>query len=60
MSHVVLNTDNQRREHLFSFTPRQTLAEILTFNSVGTQLLFLGCNQGNNQLIMVITLKAKR
>ena len=47
MSHVVLNTDNQRREHLFSFTPRQTLAEILTFNSVGTQLFFLGCIQDN-------------
>ena len=25
-----------------------TLAEILTSNSVGTQLFFLGCNQDNN------------
>ena len=24
-----------------------SIAEILTFNSVGTQLLFLGCNQDN-------------
>ena len=25
-----------------------TIAEILTSNSVGTQLFFLGCNQDNN------------
>ena len=25
----------------------QTIAEILTSNSVGTQLFFLGCNQDN-------------
>ena len=28
--------------------PLVTLAEILTSNSVGAQLFFLGCNQGNN------------
>ena len=27
---------------------KQTVAEILTSNSVGTKLFFLGCNQDNN------------
>ena len=34
-----------------------TLAEILTSNSVGTQLLFLGCNQDNNSGSNFITKK---
>ena len=42
---------NQQENYLnfwwfFSFV--QSIAEILTSNSVGTQLFFLGCNQDNN------------
>ena len=35
----------------------QLKAEILTSNSVGTQLLFLGCNQDNNSGSNFITKK---
>ena len=35
----------------------KTIAEILTSNSVGTQLFFLGCNQDNNRGSNFITKK---
>ena len=34
-----------------------TIAELLTSNSVGTQLFFLGCNQDNNPDFNFITKK---
>ena len=37
--------------------PLATLAEILTSNSVGTQLFFLGCNRDNNHGSNFITKK---
>ena len=36
---------------------QSTIAEILTSNSVGTQLFFLGCNQDNNRGSNFITKK---
>ena len=35
----------------------KSIAEVLTSNSVGTQLFFLGCNQGNNHGSNFITKK---
>ena len=34
---------------LFSKNNGQKIAEILTSNSVGAKLIFLGCNQDNNR-----------
>ena len=40
----------------FSYS-QSTKAEILTFNSVGAKLIFLGCNQDNNRGSNFITKK---
>ena len=41
----------------FDFQSQFSIAEILTSNSVGTQLYFLGCNQDNNHDYNFITKK---
>ena len=41
----LMNYDAQGK---WKFPQRHSVAEILTSNSVGTKLFFLGCNQDNN------------
>ena len=43
--------------HIKCSVNSKSIAEILTSNSVGTQLLFLGCNQDNNSGSNFITKK---
>ena len=44
----VVELDRSQIVHIFIVWYLYSIAEILTSNSVGTQLLFLGCNQDNN------------
>ena len=48
---------NYNSRHFLKLYKYVTIAEILTSNSVGTQLFFLGCNQANNRGSNFITKK---